>query len=72
MARTMIVPGVWQDDGPSSARVRPGSRYRTLGGVIVTGRKAPVGLAMQTSAERARMQYRNALRRAETAARGKA
>ena len=73
MARTMIAPGVWRDDGPSSARVQPGMRYRTLGGAIVTGHKAPISVAVPTSAARARMQYRNALARAATAAaRGKA
>jgi hypothetical protein len=49
----MTSPGIWTDMGPSSATARPGS-YRTMGGSIVTARKAP-SLGIQTPGERARM-----------------
>jgi len=49
----MLAPGVWSDNVPSSAIARPGT-YRTLGGSIVTARKAP-SLGIQTPGERARM-----------------
>jgi len=38
--REMLAPGVWSDNVPSSAIARPGT-YHTLGGSIVTSRKAP-------------------------------
>ena len=47
--REMLAPGVWSDNVPSSAIARPGS-YRTLGGSIVTARKAP-SLGIDTPAE---------------------
>ena len=49
----MTSPGIWTDMGPSSATARPGG-YRTMGGSIVTARKAP-SLGIQTPGERARM-----------------
>jgi len=56
--REMLAPGVWSDNVPSSAIARPGT-YRTLGGSIVTARKAP-SLSIQTPNERARMLRKNA------------
>ena len=47
--REMTSPGIWTDMGPSSATARPGS-YRTMGGSIVTARKAPM-LGIQTTGE---------------------
>jgi len=55
--REMLAPGVWSDNVPSSATARPGT-YRTLGGSIVTARKAP-SLGIQTNGERARMLRKN-------------
>ena len=51
--REMLAPGVWSDNVPSSAIARPGT-YRTLGGSIVTPRKAPSGLHVPTAAATAR------------------
>ena len=47
--REMLAPGVWSDNVPSSAIARPGT-YRTLGGSIVTARKAP-SLGIVTNGE---------------------
>jgi len=47
--REMLAPGVWSDNVPSSAIARPGT-YRTLGGSIVTARKAP-NLGIVTNGE---------------------
>jgi hypothetical protein len=55
--RDMIAPGVWSTNVPSSAIARPGT-YRTLGGSIVSARKAP-SLGIQTPMERARMLRKN-------------
>jgi len=56
--REMTSPGIWTDMGPSSATARPGG-YRTMGGSIVTARKAP-SLGIQTPGERARMHRQHA------------
>jgi hypothetical protein len=47
--REMLAPGVWSENVPSSAIARPGT-YRTLGGSIVTARKAP-SLGIVTNGE---------------------
>ena len=56
----MLAPGVWSDNVPSSAIARPGS-YRTLGGSIVTSRKAP-SLGIVTNGELIRHRRQHAKR----------
>ena len=60
--REMLAPGVWSDNVPSSAIARPGS-YRTLGGSIVTARKAP-SLGIVTNGELIRHRRQTAKRHA--------
>jgi hypothetical protein len=59
--REMIAPGVWSTNVPSSAIARPGT-YRTLGGSIVTARKAP-SLGIQTNGELVRHRRQMARRK---------
>jgi hypothetical protein len=58
----MLAPGVWSDNVPSSAIARPGT-YRTLGGSIVTSRKAP-NLGIVTNGELVRHRRQTAKRHA--------
>lgn len=56
--REMTRPGVWTDMGPQPA-IRHVHGFSTLGGSLVTSRKAPM-LGIQTPGERQRMFRKNA------------
>ena len=51
--REMTAPGVWTDMGPAPA-IRHVHGFSTLGGSLVTSRKAPAGMHVPTAAASAR------------------